>query len=112
MKARIPFAATAAAVLISAAVFGGAVGAWSAIGPAITIPAAISGSPDCPNTYQNVDDHQVLSPCGDWRAGQIPATATALCRDGTASSSAHRQGSFSHHGGLEGFLPSAGHRQS
>ena len=50
------------------------------------------------NYYTNVDGNQIHSPA---YAPSIPAGASAQCRDGTYSFSAHRQGTCSHHGGVE-----------
>ena len=36
-------------------------------------------------------------------SGQVPAGASAKCRDGTFSFSQHRQGTCSHHGGAAGW---------
>ena len=50
------------------------------------------------NTYINIDGGTVHSPA---RASSIPAGASAKCRDGTYSFSRHRQGTCSHHGGVD-----------
>ena len=41
-------------------------------------------------------------------AGSVPAGATARCRDGTYSFSAHRAGTCSHHGGVAAWLSGGG----
>lgn len=51
--------------------------------------------------YTNVDDSRVRSPV---RASSVPAGASARCRDGTYSFSAHRRGTCSHHGGVAVWL--------
>lgn len=48
-------------------------------------------------TYTNVDGDQIPSP---YQAPTKPAGATARCVDGSYSSSTHRQGTCSHHGGV------------
>ncbi len=51
--------------------------------------------------YQNVDYETVQSPT---KYNQIPAEASAICRDGTYSFSRHRRGTCSHHGGVKEWL--------
>lgn len=51
--------------------------------------------------YTNVDGDTIQSPT---YYSSEPAGATALCRDGTYSFSAHRSGTCSHHGGVESWL--------
>lgn len=51
--------------------------------------------------YTNVDGKHVESPR---KAGSAPAGASAKCRDGSYSFSAHRQGTCSHHGGVAQWL--------
>lgn len=59
-------------------------------------------TPVAPNgTYRNVDNNVVPSP---YRAPSAPAGASAICGDGTYSFSQHRQGTCSHHGGVEEWL--------
>lgn len=54
-----------------------------------------------PKTYKNIDGDTILSP---YHAPSAPAGASAQCRDGTYSFSAHRQGTCSHHGGVAQWL--------
>src|SRR5262245_58146768 len=54
-----------------------------------------------PKTYVNVDGDTIPSPK---KADSPPKGATALCRDGTYSFSAHRRGTCSHHGGVAQWL--------
>jgi hypothetical protein len=61
------------------------------------VPSAASASGD---TYTNVDGNQVRRPV----AGARPAGATAKCRDGSWSSSQHRSGTCSGHGGVAEWL--------
>jgi hypothetical protein len=61
------------------------------------VPSAASASGD---TYTNVDGNQVQRPV----AGARPAGATAKCRDGSWSSSQHRSGTCSGHGGVAEWL--------
>ncbi|MEK6370966.1 MAG: DUF3761 domain-containing protein [Burkholderia gladioli] len=49
--------------------------------------------------YTNRDGEQVHSPAHS-RNGEVPAGATARCRDGTYSFSRHRSGTCSRHGGV------------
>ena len=57
---------------------------------------------DCgPESYINVDGNCIPSPV---QAPTAPAGATAQCRDGTWSFSQHRQGTCSHHGGVDQWL--------
>lgn len=51
--------------------------------------------------YTNVDGNCVPRP---YQAPAAPAGATAQCRDGSYSSSQHRSGTCSHHGGVEKWL--------
>src|SRR5882762_6156612 len=99
MKARLPFGTTVAAVVLSSVVFGGVVGVWSVKGPALAVPAWVARSWGSCGTYENSSGHVVPSPCGNWRTGDIPSTGTAFCADGSVSSSEHRSGTCSHHGG-------------
>ena len=52
--------------------------------------------------YTNSDGNSVHSPASS--NGGVPVGAKALCRDGTYSFSEHRQGTCSHHGGVEKWL--------
>lgn len=52
--------------------------------------------------YTNIDGNRVQSPANS--PGNVPAGATAVCRDGTYSFSQHRQGTCSHHGGVANWL--------
>src|SRR5204862_8035932 len=85
---RRPFA-TAAAVIITVTLAGGAFAVWPAKSP----PSQNCGS------YINRDGHEVLRPCGSW-GDPRPARATARCADGTWSFSEHSRGTCSHHGGV------------
>jgi len=49
--------------------------------------------------YVNHDGHVVHSPAHS-RSGNVPASATAKCGDGTYSFSQHHSGTCSHHGGV------------
>jgi hypothetical protein len=49
--------------------------------------------------YTNQDGHEVHSPAKS-KNGQVPAGASAKCRDGSYSFSQHRRGTCSHHGGV------------
>ena len=51
--------------------------------------------------YRNVDGETVQSPT---KYNEVPAGATAVCRDGTYSFSRHRRGTCSHHGGVAKWL--------
>jgi hypothetical protein len=53
--------------------------------------------------YTNSDEHAVHSPAKS-KNGQVPAGASAKCRDGTYSFSQHRRGTCSHHGGVINWL--------
>jgi uncharacterized protein DUF3761 len=52
-------------------------------------------------SYTNVDGNRIQSPT---KADAPPPGATAQCRDGSYSFSAHRQGTCSHHGGVAHWL--------
>lgn len=52
-------------------------------------------------TYVNSFGQEVARPCP---ANDIPASATAKCRDGTYSYSQSRRGTCSHHGGVAQWL--------
>ena len=49
--------------------------------------------------YKAKDGHEVHSPARSTH-DQVPAGASAKCRDGTYSFSQHRRGTCSHHGGV------------
>lgn len=49
--------------------------------------------------YKAKDGHEVHSPARSTH-DQLPAGASAKCRDGTYSFSQHRRGTCSHHGGV------------
>jgi hypothetical protein len=49
--------------------------------------------------YKAKDGHEVHSPAKSTH-NQVPAGASAQCRDGTYSFSQHRRGTCSHHGGV------------
>ena len=53
--------------------------------------------------YRNVDGAVVHSPAHT-DTGAAPAGASAQCRDGSFSFSAHRRGTCSHHGGVARWL--------
>jgi hypothetical protein len=53
--------------------------------------------------YRNVDGQVVHSPAHT-DTGAEPAAASAQCRDGRFSFSAHRRGTCSHHGGVARWL--------
>lgn len=53
--------------------------------------------------YINNDGHVVHSPSRSMN-GQVPAGASAKCRDGTYSFSQHHRGTCSHHGGVGSWL--------
>ena len=53
------------------------------------------------NYYPNVNGNSVHSPA---QSPQVPAGATARCRDGSYSFSLHRSGTCSHHGGVSSWL--------
>jgi len=54
--------------------------------------------------YTNSDGVRVRSPQRT-RDGQVPAGASAQCRDGSYSFSLHRRGTCSHHGGVSRWIP-------
>lgn len=53
--------------------------------------------------YTNSAGHDVHSPAKSIN-NQVPAGASAKCRDGTYSFSQHRRGTCSHHGGVSNWL--------
>jgi hypothetical protein len=53
--------------------------------------------------YKAKDGHEVHSPAKSTH-DQVPAGASAKCRDGTYSFSQHRRGTCSHHGGVSSWL--------
>lgn len=53
--------------------------------------------------YKAKDGHEVHSPARSTH-DQVPADASAKCRDGTYSFSQYRQGACSHHGGITVWL--------
>jgi len=53
--------------------------------------------------YINHDGNSIHSP-SKTKSGAVPAGASAQCRDGTYSFSAHRSGTCSHHGGVAKWL--------
>jgi hypothetical protein len=53
--------------------------------------------------YKAKDGHKVHSPAKSTH-DQVPASASAKCRDGTYSFSQHRRGTCSHHGGVGAWL--------
>jgi hypothetical protein len=77
--------------------------------PAATASSvAASASPAAPRLvedghYRNVDGVVVHAPAHT-DTGATPAGASAQCRDGSFSFSAHRRGTCSHHGGVARWL--------
>jgi hypothetical protein len=70
--------------------------------PATTKAAAKSASTSCSGDYyRNVDGDCIHRPAP---ADSAPSGATAHCKDGTYSFSAHRQGTCSGHGGVATWL--------
>lgn len=53
--------------------------------------------------YKTKDGHEVHSPARSTH-DQVPAGASAKCRDGTYSFSQHRRGTCSHHSGVREWL--------
>lgn len=53
--------------------------------------------------YRTKDGHEIHSPSKSMR-DQVPAGASAKCRDGTWSFSQHRRGTCSHHGGVNHWI--------
>jgi Protein of unknown function (DUF3761) len=72
-----------------------------------TVPPTVQTQPSPQNNlsndnhYTNSDGETVHSSA---YSNTVPAGATAQCRDGTYSFSQHRQGTCSHHGGVEQWL--------
>jgi Protein of unknown function (DUF3761) len=60
-----------------------------------------TGGGTCSGGYINVDGNCIPRPR---HAPSVPVGATAQCRDGTYSFSAHHQGTCSHHGGVATWL--------
>jgi hypothetical protein len=73
----------------------------STVGATATGAAAAGKPASKPQSYVNVDGDAIPSPM---KAPSPPKGATALCRDGTYSFSAHRRGTCSHHGGVAQWL--------
>jgi len=78
--------------------------------PRASVPASApaSAAPAAPHLvedghYRNVDGDVVHSPAHT-DTGATPAGASAQCRDGSFSFSAHRRGTCSHHGGVARWL--------
>lgn len=69
--------------------------------PKVEASAAAGLSND--NYYTNVDGNRVHSPAYSLD-GDVPAGASARCRDGTYSFSQNRRGTCSHHGGVADWL--------
>ena len=65
---------------------------------AVALFAPTAGADDY---YTNVSGHRVHRPV---HSNQIPAGASAKCRDGTYSFSEHHRGTCSHHGGVAAWL--------
>jgi hypothetical protein len=53
--------------------------------------------------YKAKDGHEVHSPAKSTH-DQVPAGASAKCRDGSYSFSQHRRGTCSHHGGVDNWM--------
>jgi Protein of unknown function (DUF3761) len=71
--------------------------------PPTTAAAAPPPGAACPNgTYINVNGQTVCRPFPS--PGGPPPGSTAICNDGTYSSSQHRSGTCSSHGGVQAFL--------
>ncbi len=70
-----------------------------------TSPDVTDSSDDLSNDnyYTNVDGNSVHAPAYSLD-GDVPAGATARCRDGTYSFSQNRRGTCSHHGGVASWL--------
>ncbi len=66
-------------------------------------PAAMTGAAS-PMPPQPVGNAAVTAAKAPVVSGAMPANATAKCKDGTFSMSAHHSGSCSHHGGVAQFL--------
>ena len=67
-------------------------------------PPVTKAAPSCPNgSYTNSDGNSVCSPYKT-SDGSAPAGATAQCKDGTYSSSQHRSGTCSGHGGVDHWI--------
>jgi len=64
-------------------------------------PASSDGGCDEDTHYVNVSGNCVLRPVA---AAVAPAGASARCKDGTYSSSQHRSGTCSRHGGVQDWL--------
>lgn len=77
----------------------------------LAVPADLTRSTAEPNEaelqthrhYKAKDGHEVHSPAKSMH-DQVPAGASAKCRDGTYSFSQHRRGTCSHHGGVGAWL--------
>jgi hypothetical protein len=77
----------------------------------LAAPAGSTRSTAAPNEaellshrhYQAKDGHEVHSPSKTTH-DQVPAGASAQCRDGSYSFSQHRRGTCSHHGGVSNWL--------
>jgi hypothetical protein len=67
------------------------------------VPAEACATLSNSNTYTNVDGERIHGParCTD---GQVPAGASALCRDGSYSFSENRRGTCSGHEGVQQWL--------
>lgn len=76
-------------------------GASAASTPASAAPGAPRLLED--GHYRNADGAMVRSPAHT-DTGAAPAGASARCRDGSFSFSAHRRGTCSHHGGVARWL--------
>lgn len=77
----------------------------------LAVPANSARSTEVPNEgallshrhYKAKDGHAVHSPSKSTH-DQVPAGASAKCRDGAYSFSQHRRGTCSHHGGVSSWL--------
>ena len=108
-RARRGLLACALALLLApVATMGRPSHAASAVPVPASAPAPASAAQPVPHLvedghYRNVDGAVVHSPAHT-DSGAAPAGASAQCRDGTFSFSAHRRGTCSHHGGVARWL--------
>lgn len=69
--------------------------------PTPTVQVTTNSGLSNDNYYTNVDGNQVHSPA---YSNNVPAGASAICRDGTYSFSQNRRGTCSGHGGVAQWL--------
>ena len=67
-----------------------------------TTPSSSQNTLSNDNHYTNSSGDRVHSPARSSEG--VPSGASAVCRDGSYSFSEHRQGTCSHHGGVENWL--------